>query len=318
MAKKNALGKGLAALLGDDVFAEKQEQNQNQQQDSNNVKNARVLLKVKDIIPYEDQPRKIFDEKTITELAQSISEKGVLQPVIVRKKGDKYVLVIGERRWRATQKAGLDEIPALIRDFSDVEALEVALIENIQREDLNPMEEAASYSQLIEKLSITHEELSERLGKSRTAITNKMRLMKLPESVQENIVMGSISEGHGKAILYLDDEPEKMEILYRKVVDDKLSVRDTEAIAKKWTNLSLNEIKKSLTKTVSEKKTPAKSPDVLAQEQNLSEIFGSKVIIEDKNNKGKIIISYNDLEDFQRILENIKGVNATSNNNYYY
>lgn len=309
MAKKSALGKGLAALLGDDALKGDMDNSGEETGDeSSRPKDAHILLNINDIIPNDEQPRKVFDETTITELAQSISEKGVLQPIIVTRKNGKYMLVIGERRWRASKKAGLAQIPAFVKDYSDdAEILEIALIENIQREDLNPIEEAAAFSHLIDRLEITHEKLSERVGKSRTAITNKMRLLKLPQTVQEEIVMGNLSEGHGKAILYLAEDENKMNLLHEKVMSENLSVRETEALAKSWLSLDVSAIKETVVKPAGTPKETPKTPEVKDMEDKLSNIFGTKVTIQDKDNKGKIIVDYYSLEDFQRILERIDG-----------
>lgn len=305
MAKKSVLGKGLAALIGDDYINNKSEEIFLQEQSGKNRENAFILLNVNEIIPNDEQPRKIFDESTITELAQSIKEKGVLQPIIVTKKNNKYMLVIGERRWRATKKAGLEQIPAFVKDYSDTDVLELALIENIQREDLNPIEEAAAFSHLIDRLNITQEKLSERIGKSRTAITNKMRLLKLPENIREDIVFGKMSEGHGKAILYLDGSDEKMILLHEKVISENLSVRETESLAKSWINLDIKEINNTAQKTDKSKIEKPKSPNIQDMEEKFSTIFGTRVTINDNNNKGKIIIDYYSLEDFERILEKV-------------
>jgi ParB family chromosome partitioning protein len=308
MSKKHALGKGLAALLGDDVVEKSDdiEDGGSTAADTGQRRSdSHILLKLSDIIPNDEQPRKVFDQRTINELAQSIKEKGILQPVIVTKKNGKYMLVIGERRWRASKAAGLDEIPAFIRNYSQADVLEIALIENIQREDLNPIEEAAAYNHLIEKLKLTHDELSRRLGKSRVSITNKMRLMKLPDIVQDDLATGSLSEGHGRAILYLADYPEKMSLLRDRVVTDNLSVRDTETLAKKWEHFDIEDIVSGQNKDKSKAAEKKKAAEIKDMEERLSGFFGTKVFIDDSNNKGKITIEYWSLDDFQRILDKI-------------
>ena len=202
------------------------------------------------------------------------------------------------------QKSRFKRNSLIIRNYTPDEMLLVALIENVQREDLNTIEEASAYFHLIKQLSITHEQLSDRIGKSRTAITNKMRLLKLPADIQMDVVIGTLSEGHARAILQLEEEPEKMLTLKNKIIKDNLNVRQTEAIAKKWLKLSLDDILSGEDKN--SQHIQRKNSEIVNMEERLSSVFGTKVTIEDKNNKGKIIIDYYSLEDFERILESIK------------
>ena len=220
MAKKFTLGKGLSALIPEETEDFREENN-------------KILISINKIKSDEEQPRKLFDSEKIAELAESIKTHGIIQPLILRKyMEDQYIIVAGERRWRAAKMAGLKEIPAIIMELSDRDILEISLIENIQRQDLNPIEEALAYRKLLNDFKITQEELSKRIGKSRVAIANTMRLTNLDERVQQYIIESIITEGHGRVLLAISDKQKQYE-LAQQVIDEKLSVRELERLIKK-------------------------------------------------------------------------------------
>lgn len=291
MAKKSpqrgGLGKGLDLLLpvgGND---------ENKEQET-------LLLRTSQIEPNKEQPRKKFDESAIEELASSIKQYGIIQPIIVCKKDDYYQIIAGERRWRAAKKAGLREVPVVIKDYSEKEIAEISLIENIQREDLNPIEEAQSYKRLIDEYHLTQENLAERVSKSRAEIANKMRLLKLHEEVQQMLVAGDLSAGHARALLGLESKQSQLKAA-KEILEKSLSVRQTEDLVKKL--------------SAGKKAAPAKEkvkPDVLYQdlEKKFSDILGTKVKINRKDkDKGKLEINYYSEDELDRLYGIInKGV----------
>ena len=286
-SKKFGLGKGLNALIPEDTM--KNSIISNEANKSNGVE----LININLIKSNDNQPRKSFDDEKIMELAESIKHNGIIQPIILKKDNSEFVIVAGERRWRAAKLAHIREVPAIIMDLTDKQVLEVSLIENIQREDLNSIEEAVAYKKLIEEFNLTQEELSKRLGKSRVSITNTMRLLNLSENVQQYLIEGVISEGHGRALLSIIDNKVQYE-LAQKVIDDKLSVRELEFLIKK--------MKSENGKTT--KSTRSESNPYYKEIMNqLESHFGTKVNISNKNNKGKLEIEYYSEEDLQRILE---------------
>lgn len=238
------------------------------------------------------QPRKLFDEEAIEELAQSIREHGIIQPIVVRKKGKKYEIVVGERRFRAAKLANLEEIPAIVKDLTEEQMMELAILENLQREDLTPIEEAEAYQSLIEKLNFTQEDLAKRLGKSRPHITNTIRLLQLPEEVRQLVNDGSLTMGHGRALLGLKNKKRIPEVA-KKVINQSLNVRQLESLIKQ-----LNENVSRETK-----KTQKKDIFVQATESQLREFFGTNVQIKKTKNKGKIEIEFYSEDDLERILE---------------
>jgi len=272
--KRSVLGKGLDALIP----AEK-------------VGQGYVILGIDEIRPNTFQPRKDFDEEAINELAVSIQEKGIIQPIVVRKNINAYEIIVGERRWRAAQRVGLTKIPVIIKDVSDREALELALVENLQREGLNPIEEASAYGQLIEDFGLTHEEISKRIGKERSTVTNQLRLLKLPEEVREALIKGEITAGHARALLGLES-PNKMKEVLEAIRKDKLSVRKTEKLVQKL---------------LGDKQTSIKSHDIdpyikpLTDE--LKKVLGTQVKIIDKGGEGKIEIEYYSKDELERLIE---------------
>lgn len=250
------------------------------------------MIPLNKIKTYSEQPRKFFDNENIAELAESIKNHGIIQPILLRKNKSNYIIVAGERRFRAAKMLGLKEVPAIIKDLTENEVLEISLIENIQREDLNPIEEAIAYKKLLQEFNLTQQELSSRIGKSRVAITNTMRLLKLDERVQQYLIENVISEAHGRVLLSLENNDLQYEFA-QKVIDNKLSVRDLERSIKLFLENS-NKPKKE---------SKAVNPYVKDVQNKLQDYFGTKVIIDDKNQKGKIAIEYYSEEDLNRILE---------------
>ncbi len=282
--KRMALGKGLGALLPEFGQAEPK---------------ALLYCGIEEIIPNRSQPRKHFDESKIQELAWSIKEKGILEPLIVRRTDQGYELIVGERRWRAAQKAGLKEVPVLVKEVEGREALEISLIENLQREDLNPMEAAEAFKHLIEEFNISQEDLSKRMGKDRTTITNTLRLLKLPLEVRNQLLQNRITSGHARAILSLENK-EKQKELCALIIKKGLSVREAEAIAKRWSEKP----KKSVTPV---KKRSDLESQLSSLQDSLRKYLGTKVLITQKDKKGKIEIEYYSHEDLERIVEAILG-----------
>jgi ParB family chromosome partitioning protein len=283
MAKKFTLGKGLSALIPEEP-------------EDLRDKNNDMLISINKIKSDEEQPRKLFDSEKIAELAESIKTHGIIQPLILRKyMEDQYIIVAGERRWRAAKMAGLKEIPAVIMELSDRDILEISLIENIQRQDLNPIEEALAYRKLLNDFKITQEELSKRIGKSRAAIANTMRLTSLDERVQQYIIESILTEGHGRVLLTISDKQKQYE-LAQQVIDEKLSVRELERLIKKVNNDE--EEKDNSNENINEL-----NPYYKEIKNQLQNYFGTKVSISNKKNKGKIEIEYYSEEDLQRILD---------------
>lgn len=285
MSKKSVLGKGLGALIPDEIHEKEIEEKEIEEKNT---------LPIESIKSNNNQPRKSFDEERIKELSQSIKEFGIIQPIIVKKiyNENKYEIVAGERRWRAAKLAGLEEVPVIIKEISNREVLEISLIENIQREDLNPIEESKAYQELLKNFNLTQEDLSKKLGKSRVAITNSLRLLNLDDRVQEMLIHEIITEGHGRALLAIKDTDIQFQIA-QKIVINKLSVRETEKLVK-----SLN--KKEEVKENTEVNNNPYYEDI---KNRLEDFFQTKVKIENKNNKGKIEIEYYSEEDLQRIID---------------
>lgn len=278
MGKKFGLGKGLSALIPDDI----------EQIKDNNT----MLISINNIKYDSEQPRKNFNYEKISELAESIKTYGIIQPIILRKDTDEnYIIVAGERRFRAAKVAELNEVPAIIMELKGKDILEMSLIENIQREDLNPIEEALAYKRLLRDFKMTQEELSKRIGKSRVAITNTIRLTNLDNRVQQYIIDGIISEGHGRVLLVIENNDLQYE-LAQKIIDEKLSVRELEKLIK---NINLHKERK-----INKSDLNSYYKNIRTQ---LQEYFGTKVNLSNKNNKGKIEIEYYSEDDLQRILD---------------
>ncbi len=281
--KKRGLGKGLSALIPEEPI---------EKMVSNEVdKNAIVNIDISLIKPNKNQPRKEFDKQALEELKHSIKNYGVIQPIIVRKKGKEYEIVAGERRWHATKKAGLEKIPCIIKDVEEVEVTKLALIENIQREDLNSIEEAKAFDDLMKNYSYTQEEVAKIIGKSRSYIANTIRLLNLEDKVRNYVVEGKLSSGHGRALLAIEDEESQIKVA-EKIINNKLNVRDTEKLVK------------DSNKPVKKKKAYKKEDPFLVEiEENLMSVLGTKVSIFPGREKGKIEIEYYGDEDLERILE---------------
>ena len=285
------LGKGLDSLIPNNEVAD--DKTKKVVEDS-----AEILINVNEIEPNRDQPRKKFDEDALMELAESIKIHGVIDPLTLVKRDGYYMIVNGERRWRAAKMAGLKKVPAVIRDYTEREIKEISLIDNIQREDLNPIEEALAYQSLISEFDLKQEEVAERVSKSRAAVANSVRLLKLSEEVRKMVAEDLISGGHGRALISIEN-PEIQYQTAMKVFDEKLSVRDTEKLVKK---------------ILSEKAEPEKKPlDNMAVYRNLEEVLkeamGTKVTIKNGNGgKGKIEIDYYSLDELERITDLLKGV----------
>lgn len=309
MAKKG-LGKGLGAIFGEDVVKENKEETEKKAKAKAEAKAAekmdekgRILMLKLDLVqPNKEQPRKTFDEEKINELAESIKNYGVLQPLLVQKNDSFYEIIAGERRWRAAKAAGLKEVPAVLKEYSKQEAMEISLIENVQRADLNPIEEALGYKQLIDEFGLTQEEIAVRVAKSRTVITNTMRLLKLDEQIQNMLVQGVITSGHARALLSLEDTQMQLKAA-KEILDKKLSVRETERLVKR------------LQKEASgEKKEEKKKDETLALiyqdlEDRMKSVMGTKVSIHNKDkNKGRIEIEYYSEAELERIVEMIESI----------
>ena len=304
-AKKTGLGRGLDALFSDKTVTaksgtkevkEKTTVHQKKKEDSEQEKisGGPMMVKISSVEPDRQQPRKKFDEDALLELSESIKQYGVLHPLLVSDKKGYYEIIAGERRWRAAKMAGLKEIPVVIKEFSAQEVVEISLIENIQREDLNPIEEALAYKRLIEEFHLKQDEIAERVSKSRTAVTNSMRLLKLAPKVQEMVVDEMISAGHARAILSISDA-ETQEMVALKVFDNKLSVRETEDLVRKILKPSNKKEKVS---------NPAEDAIYESLEEKMKGITGTRVFIHrKKNNKGKIEIEYYSREDLERIID---------------
>lgn len=273
MLKKTGLGKGMGALL---PVMEKEQ-------------TSYFICPIEDIKPNRAQPRKTFTSDKLEELAASIREQGVIQPLVVIKKGAHYEIIAGERRWRAAQKAGLHEVPVVIQDVSENTALEMALIENIQREDLNAIEEAHAYRALMEKIDLSQEEMAKRVGKDRSTVANSLRLLKLPEDIQRDIITETISMGHARALLALE-QPELLRKAREEIIKKHLSVRGAEALVKKL-------------KDPSPKKTRTQEREVSDLVEQLKKKFRTKVEIKSGGRCGKIEISFSGKDELSRIIE---------------
>lgn len=321
---KRGLGKGLGVLFGEEVTQDESPVVKRERKPSAKKAEAEKVvevpvekiievekviekpveqkLKISLIEPNHSQPRKKFDEEGLQELANSIKEFGILQPLLVQQKNDHYEIIAGERRWRAAKLAGLAEVPVLIREYDKQRAMEIALIENVQRADLNPIEEAMAYQRLIQEFELTQEDIANRVSKNRATITNSMRLLKLDQRVQQFLVDGQISSGHARALLGLDDG-EKQYQAAKKIIQESLSVRDVEKLVK------------LLNRPEKEKKQPENGPDInliyRQIEDKLKTIMGTKVIINRKDkNKGRIEIEYYSQEELERLIELMESMHS--------
>lgn len=292
--KKKGLGKGLDSLIPDNksMKSVSSEKTVESKEDAA-AKSGVQVMKINEVEPNRDQPRKNFDEDALLELSDSIKQFGVLQPLLVRKRKDYYEIIAGERRWRAAKLAGVKEVPVIEKEYTDQEILEIGLIENIQRENLNPIEEAIAYKRLLEEFNLKQDEVAERVSKSRTAVTNSMRLLKLSDKVQQMIIDDMISTGHARALLAIDD-PELQYTLANKIFDEKLSVRETEKLVKEIKN----------PKKPKEKKPVANSFIYQDLEEKMKSVFGTKVSIASKGKgKGKIEIEYYSDDELEHLFD---------------
>ena len=293
VAKKSGLGKGLDALIpAGNKKAPVKKETEPVIIEKIVEKKGVETLKITEVEPNREQPRKNFNEDALLELSDSIKQYGVIQPLIVQKKGDHYEIIAGERRWRAAKMAGIKEIPVIIKDYSDQQVMEISLIENIQREDLNPIEEAMAYKNLMEEFHLKQDEIAEKVSKSRTAVTNSMRLLKLDKRVQQMMIDDMISAGHARTLIIIED-PDVQYNIATKIFDEKLSVRETEKMVKL---LQKPEVKK-------EKAEKVNSFIYKDIEEKIKAILGTKVTVDHRsNNKGRISIEYYSNDELERIL----------------
>ena len=295
--KKSGLGKGLDSLIPNkNVKSAKPSVKADEKKAAPKeeiLEAGPIMVKINKVEPNREQPRKDFDEDALMELADSIKQFGVLQPILVQKKKDYYEIIAGERRWRAAKLAGLKEVPIIVKEFTEHEIVDISLIENIQRENLNPIEEAIAYKRLLEEFNLKQDEVAERVSKSRTAVTNSMRLLKLSDKVQQMIIDDMISTGHARALLAIDD-PELQYTLANKIFDEKLSVRETEKLVKEIKN----------PKKPKEKKPVANSFIYQDLEEKMKSVFGTKVSIASKGKgKGKIEIEYYSDDELEHLFD---------------
>ena len=297
--KKGGLGKGLGKGL--DALIQESSARKNAKTEVEKqvviekvIKKEEVMVKISEVEPNRNQPRKNFDEDALLELSESIKQFGIIQPLVVQKRKDYYEIIAGERRWRAAKMAGLKEVPVIIKDYTDQEIVEISLIENIQREDLNPIEEAQAFKRLLTEFHLKQDEVAEKVSKSRTAVTNSMRLLKLDERVQQMVIDDMLSTGHARALLTTDDK-EQQYSLANKIFEEKMSVREVEHMMQ------------ALQKPKTEKKRKEEVPNKFIYEdveEKLKNILGTKVSVNyKKNNKGKIEIEYYSNEELERLLE---------------
>lgn len=296
--KKKGLGKGLDSLIPDNKGISKTSESELISKNEAELKSGEQMMKINMVEPNREQPRKNFEEDALLELADSIKQFGILQPLLVRKRKDYYEIIAGERRWRAAKMAGIKEVPVIIKDYTEQEIVEIGLIENIQRENLNPIEEAMAFKRLLEEFNLKQDEVAERVSKSRTAVTNSMRLLRLNDKVQQMIIDDMISTGHARALLAIDDK-EQQYILANKIFDEKLSVRETEKLIKDIKNPKKQKEKKVI-------KNEFIYKDI---EERMKEVIGTKVNVSSKGNgKGKIEIEYYSDKELERVFEMIMSI----------
>lgn len=310
MAIKKGLGRGLDMLIPREVMSshkadDDKEKRKNESKDEG-INEYDIEVDIRKIEPNREQPRKQFDEDAIEELSESIKQFGVIQPLIVKKKGDYYEIIAGERRWRASKKAGLKKVPVIIKEYDDKEILKISLIENLQREDLNPIEEAQAYQKLQEDYGLKQDEIAASVSKSRTAITNTMRLLRLDERVQKMIMDNLITSGHGRTIIPIEDKDLQYETAC-KILDENLSVREAEQLVKRI----MEHKQKGKEK---EEEDSQKAEMFHFFEGRMKDILGSKVTIKNKkNNKGRIEIEYYSAEELERIIDLIQSIQTKGN-----
>jgi len=304
--KKGGLGRGLSVLFGDYSTSELEKNtseaksvkaNSPTKKNDIDVENSVILVDINDIKPNAHQPRKIFDAEKISELAESIKEHGIIQPLVLRKAKSGYEIVAGERRWRAAREAGLKRIPGILKELTEQENMLLAIIENMQREDLNPVEEAEGIDQMIKAYGLTQEQVSKSLGKSRPYISNALRLLALPKEALESLAGGEITAGHARALLSIQDS-KKQSSVFKRIIEEGLSVREVERIAQG---------EKGGSKPARGRRME-KNRDILAVEQDLKEIFGTKVSVESNGKRGKISLEYYSIEELNRLIDLLKTI----------
>ena len=298
--KKAGLGKGLDSLITNKVAPAKAVSN-SPVKDEKSIEG--ILMDINKVEPNREQPRKNFDEDALLELSESIKQFGVLQPLLVQDKNGYYEIIAGERRWRAAKMTGLKEVPVIIKDLTEQEIVEISLIENIQRENLNPIEEAIAYKRLLTEFNLKQDEVAERVSKSRTAVTNSMRLLKLNEKVQQMVIDDMITTGHARALLGIENQEKQFQVA-QKIFDEKLSVRETEKLVKKIQQ------EKEESKPKKEEKIDPKMEAILSDlEETMKGILGTKVAINRKDEKkGKIEIEYYSMDELDRIIDLIRRI----------
>jgi ParB family chromosome partitioning protein len=302
MAAARGLGKGLDTMIPNKIGGDKTSTESSKKPE---IGKDVVYVKIGKVEPNREQPRKSFDEDALLELSESLKQYGVLQPLLVQDKKDYYEIIAGERRWRAAKLAGLKEVPVIIKKLTDQEIVEISLIENIQRENLNPIEEALAYKRLLREFNLKQDEVAERVSKSRTAVTNSMRLLKLDERVQQMVIDELISTGHARALLAITDN-EIQYTLAQQIFDEKLSVRETEKLIKKMQNP-----KQEKAELNQDSSMAVFYEDI---EQKLKNIMGTKVSINQKDNKkGKIEIEYYSNDELERIVDLFQSIHQTEN-----
>lgn len=300
--KKRGLGQGIDSLIPNKVNVNKEAEITKINTDSENKEADSIFVNINKVEPNREQPRKTFDEDSLVDLSESIKQVGVLQPLLVLDKKDYYEIIAGERRWRAAKLAGLKEVPVRIMNLTDQEVVEISLVENIQRENLNPIEEAFAYKRLLTEFNLKQDEVAERVSKSRTAVTNSMRLLKLDERVQQMVIDDMITTGHARALLGIEDA-EKQYTTAQKIFDENLSVRETEKLVKKiQKNKDVPEEKKKIS-------DPAMEAIYHDLEEKMKSILGTKVAINKKDDqKGKIEIEYYSMDELDRIIDLIRTI----------
>ena len=296
MAAARGLGKGLDALIPSGINEKvKQEDLKENQQNKSEKQEGETIVNITKVEPNREQPRKNFDEDALEELAESIKQFGLLQPILVQDRKTYYEIIAGERRWRAAKKAGLKEVPVIIKNLTEQEIVEISLIENIQRENLNPIEEAQAYKRLLTEFNLKQDEVAERVAKSRTAVTNSMRLLKLCDDVQQMIIDDMISTGHARALITIED-PEQQYAIAQQIFDEKLSVRDVEKLVK-----NLNKPSKAKKVVIEDKSLEAVYQDI---EENLKQKLSTKVTITSKGTgAGKLEIEFYSHDDLEKLMD---------------
>lgn len=293
-AKKGGLGKGLDSLITDKV----NKPGAAKDTSLTPTEDQAVMVPINKVEPNKEQPRKHFNEDALLELSESIKQMGIIQPIVVQDRNSYYEIIAGERRWRAAKQAGLKKIPVIIKNYTEQEIVEISLIENIQREDLNPIEEAFAYKRLLEEFNLKQDEVAERVSKSRTAVTNSVRLLKLDRRVQQMVIDEMISTGHARALLSIEDGDQQYKIAMQ-VFDEKLSVREVEKLMKKLQNS--NEKR--------EKQKPEHEFIYQDMEEKIKALLGTKVTISPKaNHKGKIVIDYYSDDELERLMELFRSI----------